>query len=40
MELKLWVESDSIYVIRAFESKNFSVPWKLRNKWHFGKEMQ
>ena len=30
---KLWVESDSIYVIGAFESKTSSVPWKLRNRW-------
>ena len=29
----LWIETDSIYVVMAFNSKNTNVPWRFRNRW-------
>ena len=30
---RLWLESDSAYVVQLFQSRSLEVPWKLRNRW-------
>ena len=31
--MKLWLESDSTYVVQLFISRSLDVPWKFENRW-------
>ncbi|XP_057808992.1 uncharacterized protein LOC131023449 [Salvia miltiorrhiza] len=31
--LRLWIESDSMYVVKLLESRSSDVPWRFMNLW-------